>query len=280
MNTSIKDLQKKIVELMVYFDAFCKENGIVYYLMGGSALGAMRHQGFIPWDDDLDVFMTYENYQKFTIACREKLDTQKYYFQEENTEELPIMFSKIRMNGTTFIEEGTINRKMHKGVFIDIMCLNDTSTNDIVRGLQYLAARLVTTKGLIRYGYKTNSQFKKFILLIVKFLVSDKIFDKLLSFVRSFNGKGYDMVGHFMGRARFKNTSFPKAYLGEPRYVKFEDIMLPVPENVEEYLRVRFGDDYMKMPDETTKSKYPIHAIYVDLEKDYRVYEEEQNSKV
>ena len=64
----IQKLQDKILEIMVYVDEFCRRNEIVYYLMGGSALGAIRHGGFIPWDDDLDIFMDYENYHKF-IEC-------------------------------------------------------------------------------------------------------------------------------------------------------------------------------------------------------------------
>ena len=62
MNVKIKDLQKKILEITLYLDHFCKEHQIQYYLMGGSALGALRHNGFIPWDDDLDVFMKIDNY--------------------------------------------------------------------------------------------------------------------------------------------------------------------------------------------------------------------------
>ena len=113
----IEDIQDKLLEIAVYFDAFCKSNNVVYYLMGGSALGAIRHKGFIPWDDDIDVFMTYENYIKFFNACELSLDTDNYYLQKENTSEWPLFFSKLRMNGTTFIEEDTKDRKCTK-VFI------------------------------------------------------------------------------------------------------------------------------------------------------------------
>lgn len=279
MASDIKQIQKKILEIMVYFDEFCKENGIVYYLMGGSALGAIRHKGFIPWDDDLDVFMTYDNYQKLITACENKLDTERFYFQRENTKELPILFSKIRMNGTTFIEEGTINRNMHKGIFLDIMCLNETPANKSHRFIHYIAARLVTTKALIRYGYKTNSKLKKIVMKITNVAVNDSLFDLLLKYVRSFNGQGNEYVGHFFGRAKFKNTSFPKEFLGEPRYVEFEDMLLPVPERAEEYLQIRFGKNYMKIPGNNVRKKYPVHAIYADVEKDYRDYEAEKEGK-
>ena len=69
----IEKIQDKLLEIAKYFDAFCKKNDVVYYLMGGSALGAVRHKGFIPWDDDFDVFMTYHNYIKFISACKKIL---------------------------------------------------------------------------------------------------------------------------------------------------------------------------------------------------------------
>ena len=62
---SIRDVQNKILEIMKYIDALCRKNGITYFIMGGTALGAVRHGGFIPWDDDLDIFMTPANYVKF-----------------------------------------------------------------------------------------------------------------------------------------------------------------------------------------------------------------------
>ena len=77
----IKKLQNKILEIECYFDSFCKEHNIKYFLMGGSALGAMRHNGFIPWDDDLDVFMDYENYQKL-FKCINEIDHNKFYLYE------------------------------------------------------------------------------------------------------------------------------------------------------------------------------------------------------
>jgi len=273
MSVTTVDIQNKILEIAVYFDKLCKENDITYYLMGGSALGAMRHQGFIPWDDDLDVFMDFENYTRFIKVCKTKLDIEQFYFQKEGTEEWPMYFSKIRMNGTTFIEEDTKNNNMHKGFYIDIMCLNNVSSNQIYRYIQFLAARLVTIKTLSQRNYITDSKLKKTAMYLFKYIITENLKFRLLKIVRSLNHKNTDYVGHFFGRAKFNNTSFKKNYLGSPRYVKFSNTFLPVPNQVEKYLSLRYGPKFMEMPDEKTKSLYPSHSSFVDLNNDYKIYE-------
>ncbi|EJT5931355.1 phosphorylcholine transferase LicD [Clostridium perfringens] len=259
----IKDVQEKILEIIVYFDDICRMNGIEYYLMGGSALGAIRHEGFIPWDDDLDVFMTYDNYKKFISVFREQLDTDRFYLQEEATEEWPLYFSKIRMNGTIFMESNNIGRNMHNGVFIDVFCLNNVANNKLISYIQYVAARVLTAITLSRRGYFTNNK-KKLVAIKLARILDSKVMEKLLiKIVRSNNKKSTKYVGHFFGKAKFKNSYFPKIYLGKPRYVKFENLMLPVPNKVEEYLKDRFGD-YMMIPSKEEQDN-SVHAEFVKL---------------
>ena len=271
-NKELKLLHNKIIELSDYFDSFCKENNIVYYLMGGTALGAVRHSDFIPWDDDFDVFMDRENYLKFLSVAKYNLDTDKYYFQEENTKEFPLYFSKIRMNNTTFIEKDVVGRDMHHGVYIDIMCLNRCSSVTFIRYLQYLSARILSAKALSERGYITKSRFKHLVLCTTKYFLPSLFSKLLLKFVRSFNGKNTTYIGHFFGRAAFKRTSFKTSYLGNQRYIKFNSLNLPVPEYVEKYLTIRYGDRFMELPSEEEKTKYPSHAFIVDTTKSYKEY--------
>lgn len=278
METSMDEVQDKILEIAVYVDDFCREHEITYYLMSGSALGAVRHKGFIPWDDDMDIFMTYDNYIKFLSACEKYLDTERFYLQRENTDEWPLLFSKIRMNNTTFIEKDTENRKMHKGFFIDVMCLNNTTKNYVVRYLQYISARLLAANTLARRGYITNSKIKKNAMALSRVLVSRPVFNGLLGVVRGLNKYETSYVGHFFGRAKFRNTSFKKSYLGVPQYIKFSTIDLPVMEHVDKYLKVRFGSDYMEIPDQKTRDKYPIHATFVDTKTDYSYYDKNEET--
>ena len=82
---AVRAVQEKILETMKFIDKLCREHGIVYYIMGGTALGAVRHGGFIPWDDDLDIFMTPDQYQKFKLVF-EKVNSQQFVIQEWRTD--------------------------------------------------------------------------------------------------------------------------------------------------------------------------------------------------
>ena len=102
--SAVRDVQMKILETMKFIDEVCRKNNIVYYIMGGTSLGAIRHGGFIPWDDDLDIFMTPQEYEKFKKIVL-SLDSDKFVLQEWKTVDKYVEYAKVRMNGTTFIEE-------------------------------------------------------------------------------------------------------------------------------------------------------------------------------
>ncbi|MCB7524577.1 LicD family protein [Ruminococcus sp. TM463] len=127
------EIQDKILEIMVYVDSFCQKNRIEYCLMGGSALGSKRHGGFIPWDDDLDIFMTPDNYERFRALFKKNGDKDRFYLQEWGLTDEMITIAKVRMNGTSFIEDTVSDWDIHHGIYIDIFILHSCPDNTFLQ---------------------------------------------------------------------------------------------------------------------------------------------------
>ena len=261
----IKLVQHKILEVAIAFDNFCKKHNLTYFLMGGSALGCARHKGFIPWDDDLDVFMKYEDFCKFKeIISIEPIDG--YYFQKGNTHEMPLFISKLRMNGTIFMEKETINREMHQGVYIDIMILNKAPNTLIQRIKQFYYAKILVANSLVEFGYTTDNKFKQIIMKYAYKKIKKNGKKKYINEVLKYNSLSkFKYYTHLFGRANYKSSFYKKEWFDSSIEMPFENAYFNMPVNFNSYLIKRYGKKYMEMPSQKTKDKYPVHAVYVDL---------------
>ncbi len=108
--------------MLIEIDRICRENDIAYYLDGGTLLGAIRHDGFIPWDDDADIVMTRAEYGKFFKACQAgALDTDRFFLQDYTTDpEYRWGYAKLRRNGSEFLRKGQAHVKLNQSVIMDI----------------------------------------------------------------------------------------------------------------------------------------------------------------
>ena len=262
---NIKDVQNKILEVAIAFDKYCQENNLTYCLMGGTALGCARHNGFIPWDDDLDVFMTYDEFTKFKNIIKNK-PIDNIYFQEGNTDELPLFINKLRLNGTIFLEKETVNRNMHQGVYIDIMVLYKASNNLFGRLKQFYSAKILVSNSLNDFGYKTNSKIKQMIMKYATHKIKKHGKEKYIKNVTKYNKLNkFKYYTHLFGRANYKASFYKKKWFKNYIQMPFENQMFNMPVDYNNYLIKRYGKNYMEMPSQKTKDRYPVHAVYVDL---------------
>jgi lipopolysaccharide cholinephosphotransferase len=144
----ILDLQNVILNIAKYIHDFCEAHGIQYCLMGGSALGAKRHSGFIPWDDDLDIFMTPDNYELFRDKFNQFGDKGMYYLQELGVSKGKVITAKVRLNNSYYEEDIIKDWKIHHGIYVDIFILHTCPDNKIKRYWQYVWAKYLIVKGL------------------------------------------------------------------------------------------------------------------------------------
>lgn len=263
-------LQDKILEIMVYIDDLCREYNIDYCLMGGSALGAKRHEGFIPWDDDLDIFMTPDNYEKFRETFRSVGDSALYYLQELGATDGMVTTSKLRMNGTTYIEQSLSKLQMHHGIYVDIFILHNCPNNIVLQLWQFFWAKYVITKGLTCREQNRHTGIKKILVDMAKLLPKRFLINFGLRQVYRYRNCESPYYCNFLGKALFHNGIYSKEYFDEKEYASFEKVKLKVPVKIHEFLSDRFGD-YMRIPNKK-EIKWEQHVDTWDVNKDFHEY--------
>ena len=266
------ELKTHLLEMMKWFHSFCVENHIRYYALGGTMLGAVRHQGFIPWDDDLDVGVVSEDYIKLPELISNS-GQSRFAFESPDTDapDYFYSFSKLYDTSTTLVENTKF--RIRRGIYIDIFPLvgmGNTETESAARfkvidgRFRYLLAR---TTG-IRKGRSTLKNLAVYVLrLIPGFLSRDKA--KLISLNHFANEKAFyenKFGGNPFGAWRYKEI-MDSAIMGNPTLYKFEDLFIYGAEHANEYLTHLYGDWRQLPPPE---KRFSVHDyIEIDLHKSY-----------
>ena len=259
-------IQEILMGFLLEIDRICKKYDIKYFLGGGTLLGAIRHHGFIPWDDDADVMMLREDYDRFLEVLPKELPSFLFDQNTEKSSHFP--FTKIRINNTVFSTEFTSNfSDVHNGVFLDILAQDKTSNNRLLRKLHIKLTTSLRTLVLNKWrGSKidANSGFASAFANILKKLLPLKFLEKMQNHLISKykNKKNADYLFDSMGRNIY-NGSFPAKWLDEVLWVDFYDTKMPVPKEYDKYLTYLYGD-YMK-PVPVSKRHVSHEIIEIDL---------------
>lgn len=135
---TIAAAQKVMLEILQEIHKICVENNLTYWLEAGTLLGAVRHKGFIPWDDDSDVSMPRADYEKFLKIAQKKLPKDMFLQTQDTDKEYPLPGAKIRKNGTLLVETGESGEeKYHHGIFVDIFPYDYYESEDVIKKLQW-----------------------------------------------------------------------------------------------------------------------------------------------
>lgn len=269
----IKKIQKVILEIIKDLDRIFKENGIRYYLGGGSALGSIRHQGFIPWDEDMDINMPRKDCEKLVELFKNNEEINRKYYLCENSydNEFDVNYLRIKLKGTSF-KEYLYKDYSKDGIFIDIFPVENMFNNAILRKLHgilvtmnlFICSAVRISKKKEKYlsfmgdsKYTKTIKTKSFIGKLFSFFSLNRwlrISKKIMSLCKNENSKYISVPTgkrHFFGEMYEREDIFPV------KYKKFENIELPVANKNEKYMSKMFGD-YMKIPKPEDREKHFI----------------------
>lgn len=272
MNQTLRDHQLMMLEMLSEVDRICKKHNIRYMLFAGTLLGAVRHKGFIPWDDDLDIVMLRPEYERFLEIAKDEINQTLFYLQSEFSPHWPMFFSKIRRNGTACIERYIPKDfDTHMGVYIDIFPCDNLHDNRFLRYLQFMASKIVIAKGLDERGYATNSSVKKAFIVFSR-MMPKKILIRLVTYKR---GKNTKMVHTFFAASsKYSKNIFPRDWFLQTVPVSFEGRYFPAPLQYS-VLLTQLYEDYT-IPTPPDKRGQKVHGEIVDLEHSYTEYREIQ----
>ena len=266
--STLRDHQLIMLDLLHQVDMICKKHNIPYYLFAGSLLGAVRHSGFIPWDDDVDVIMLRSDYNRFLSVAEKELDAANYFLQKEYSAHWPLHWSKIRRNGTTCLEKYyPKDLKTHLGIFIDVFPCDALSNSFLISRLQFIASKIIIAKSLNARGYITKSFVKRAVLACSKLFP----LKALTNLVQLRGATDTESVHVFLGGGkRYKNSVFPRIWLEHQKVLTFEDDLFSVPEKYDALLTTLYGNYWIIPPEEERKNKE--HSFFVDTEHSYETH--------
>ena len=273
MELQAKELQSRLLSMMKQFHNICVDNNLRYYIIGGTCIGARRHKGFIPWDDDVDVGMPREDYEKLCKLSRDAFPENLELRFYRNTPKSPFHFIKLVDNTTTLIERAYLDYV--EGVYIDVFPLDGVKDYNKKFTEKIRCKYIWFEKVMIFYHCMTENRtniLKKVLIRISKSRSLEKMHETIERHMRKYSFDGSDTVANFFGAWKEKEI-YPKAYLGNPTLYEFEDTKLYGPERIDEYLTHVYGD-FMKLPPKE-KQVFKHDFYYVDFKTPFREYEKD-----
>lgn len=256
----VRKIQEVAYDILLEIDRICKQHNIEYTLACGTALGAVRHEGFIPWDDDLDIGMTRENYERFVEVLPSSLGDDYYYHCFENDKRYNVLLPSMKVRKkNTYIQE--VNSLLKHGcdgdgLFVDVFMYDQISEHKVVNGIFRVYMALIGGIIFILNNLKCNPvALKRFYLWCAKkYHLAHK------------NSKRWGITLTWL----FSPIKHLQVYNEQDLFpyhdTKFEDGMFPIANDTDAFLRAEIGDDYMTLP--PVEKRIAKHTVTFNVNSD------------
>ena len=255
--------QKQLMlDMLKYVDNICRKNDIKYSLIGGSLIGVIRHHGFIPWDDDIDLIMEYDNYHKFLDVIKSEKNGCYRIFIPGETDDYPLQFAKLINTNTRMKERGVAREIRDYGIFVDIFCYNNVP-DDMKKAKKYYDKYTFLTKCLSKLQIDSDLNFKqKTIRRLKNIYISvfgyKRNLKKILKLFETYTRDASSFVMSNNPLYGFKKEMQLKKNIEEYIDADFEGLKVMIFKNYDEILRTTYGD-YMKLPPKS--EQIPKHNL-------------------
>lgn len=247
----IKELRKILLELMDEIHAFCEKHGLKYYLSGGTLIGAIRHKGFIPWDDDIDIHMPRPDYEKFLELFPK--ESENVLLENRLNDKYRYTYAKVCKKNTLVVEHA-MDGGVDEGVFIDVFPLDalGNTEEEAKKLMDKLSLKVDMTRSLIyrqwRKGVPFTRNFAIWGLHVVSLMAGGhkKLIKDINKIMTTYDYDKSKYVGEFIDKVQYKRIT-EKSLYGNGVLHEFEGRQYYVPDDYDKVLRNFYGD-YMKLP--------------------------------
>ncbi len=261
------ELQKKEKELLSEFIRICDELELKYYLVCGSALGAVKYGGFIPWDDDIDVALLRGDYEKFCREAQKMLPRHMFLQNYKTDPEFPQIYSKLRNSETVCIERSAAMLGIHHGVCIDIFPLDGYPAGKFEAAVFEFKKSFY--KRCISAAYEPEKAWKYIIVYPLRLMELHKCARRYTRLVMKYKTEGSDFLcnhGNWQGKLDYS----PSEEFGEGVETVFEGLKVRIPSEYDGYLSRKYGEWSSLPTEEQRKSHHDL--VTLDLERSYKEY--------
>lgn len=257
----IQTLHKIELEMLIEFDRICRKHAIKYSIDGGTLLGAIRHKGFIPWDDDADVIMNRSEYEKFKSLIDDELDSSRFYFQDmERTHGYRWGYGKLRRKGTEFIRCNQEYMPYEQGVFMDVFVCDNVPEQYWLRCICNFHSFLYRKIFYAKVGMHRTKGITKAIYRILNLVPEESLKSRYYRYVKFRNKKKSNWVKCLTFPACNKKYGYKREWYEDTVEIEFEGVKLMGAKKYDEYLHFLYGN-YMELPPVEKRKVHPVSKL-------------------